>query len=141
VKELCSGAWYVNRLENRSNANGRNDLDNDNGRLLGITHYLVTGHFLFLFHFFLDLILATTQAISSYVIGLFFNLFLISLNLSLELYTLLKIIYTFSLGRTSHIDSCLCSIKLIKCPQTVDSLIPCFRAFRFYNFSFIFLWR
>ncbi len=40
------GEWYVNRLEDRSNANGRNDLDGDLGRFLGITH-LVTGHFLF----------------------------------------------------------------------------------------------
>ena len=28
--------WFVNRLENRSNANGRYDLDIDNGRFLGI---------------------------------------------------------------------------------------------------------
>jgi len=27
-------AWYVNRLDNRFNANGRNNLDNDNGRFV-----------------------------------------------------------------------------------------------------------
>ena len=36
MKELLCRAWYVRRLDNRSNANGRNDLDNDNGRLVGI---------------------------------------------------------------------------------------------------------
>jgi len=64
VKELCFWAWYVNRLENRSNANGRNDLDNDNGRLVGITH-LVAGHFLYFLNLLLDLMLAIIQAISS----------------------------------------------------------------------------
>ncbi len=118
---LCSGAWIVNRLENRSNANGRNNLDNDNGRLLGITH-LFPG--LLFFHFFFDLILAITHAISSYVIDLSCNLFLISRNLSFLRYIFLIIAWILLCGRISHTESCLCSIKLAKCPQTVASFIP-----------------
>ncbi len=34
--EFCLRAWFVGRLEYRSNAFGRDDLDNWNGRLLGI---------------------------------------------------------------------------------------------------------
>ncbi|MBU1245488.1 MAG: reverse transcriptase domain-containing protein [Nanoarchaeota archaeon] len=36
VKWLPWRLWYVNRLNNRSNANGNNNLDNNNGRLVGI---------------------------------------------------------------------------------------------------------
>jgi len=33
--------WYVNRLDNRSNANGRNNLDNDKGRFVEYTSLLL----------------------------------------------------------------------------------------------------
>jgi len=48
VKELLWGhLWFVSRLNNNSNANARNNLDNNNNRLVGIVKLNMLGYFLF----------------------------------------------------------------------------------------------